>query len=581
LTDARQHLAAAIHALRCHDLDAAEIAYGAVLAAEPADYHALSGLGIVAAQRGALEDAASWFARAIEADPVASDAQGNLAQILFRLGRHDAAEQAARQALALNPQNAGALNTLGLCQSATGRRAEAAASFERAASLATGFADPQCNLAELARRDRRYEAAITHARRAVELAPNRPETQLCLGQALTAARQFDAALIAFEAALRLRPGSIDAVIGLGTALSRAGRIDQALARVAPVAASHPELADVQVHLGDLLLTHGESDAALSRFRAVLSRSPDYAPARLGEGTVLALKGDLAAGFARFERRFVVHGDRGRADPARRWQGEDPAGRTIMLWSEQGFGDTIQFSRYAPIVARLGARIVLEVQPALKSLLSGLAGIEIVSTDDALPAYDLHCPLMSLPALLGTTLETIPASRAYLVPDADPRAAWQLVLAPLRRRRIGLVWAGHPDNTHDAYRSLPLARFLPLVEASDDCFVALQKDQRPGDAALLGQHFELLDLAPRLGSFADTAAVISLLDLVISVDSAVCHLAGALGVPVWTLLPAAPDWRWLEARADSPWYPSMRLFRQTRLGDWDSVIEEVSAALSCP
>jgi tetratricopeptide (TPR) repeat protein len=574
LTAARQSLAVAINALRRHDLDAAEIAYQAVLAAEPADYHALSGLGIVAAQRGALDEAASWFTRAIETDPAASDAQGNLAQILFRLGRHDAAERAARQALVLDPNNAGALNTLGLCQSAAGSRADAAASFERAAALAPGFADPHCNLAELARRERRYDVAITHARRAVALAPNRPETQLCLGHALTAARQFDAALIAFETVLRLRPGSIEAVIGIGTALSRAGRIEQAVARVTPVAASHPESADLQVHLGDLLLTRGEPDAALGRFQAVLSHMPDYAPACLGEGTVLALKGDLAAGFARFERRFEIHGDRGRADPARRWRGEDPAGRTILLWSEQGFGDTIQFSRYAPIVAGLGARIVLEVQPALKSLLSGLAGITVISTDDDLPPYDLHCPLMSVPAML----ETIPAPPAYLVADAALRASWQRVLSPLKRRRIGLVWAGHPYHTHDAYRSVPLARLLPLVEASDDCFVALQKDQRPGDSALLGQHFELLDLAPRLGSFADTAAVISLLDLVISVDSAVCHLAGALGVPVWTMLPAAPDWRWLEARTDSPWYPSMRLFRQTRLGDWTGVIEEIAAAL---
>lgn len=578
MTATRQSLAAAIHALRRNDLDAAEIAYRDVLAAEPGAYHALAGLGIVAAQRGALDDAASWFARAIEANPAASDARGNLAQILFRLGRHDAAELAAHQALGLDPQNVGALNTLGLCQSAAGRRVEAAASFERAASLAPGFADPHCNLAELARRDRRYEAAITHARRAVELAPNRPETQLCLGHALTAARLFDAALVAFEAVLRLRPGSIDGVIGIGTALSRAGRVEQALTRVMPVAAEHPESAELQVHLGDLLLTRGDSDAALRQFQAVLSRSPDYAPACLGEGTVLALNGNLAAGFTRFEQRFAIHGDRGRADPTRRWHGEDPSGRTILLWSEQGFGDTVQFSRYTSIVAALGARVVLEVQPALKSLLRGLAGITVVSADDPLPPYDLHCPLMSVPAMLGTTLETIPAPPAYLLPDADLRAKWQRVLAPLKRRRIGLVWAGHPSHTHDAYRSVPLARLLPLIEASDDCFVSLQKDQRPGDAPLLGQHFELLDLAPRLGSFADTAAVISLLDLVISVDSAACHLAGALGVPVWTLLPAAPDWRWLEARTDSPWYPSMRLFRQTRLGDWDGVIDEVRAAL---
>jgi tetratricopeptide (TPR) repeat protein len=464
---------------------------------------------------------------------------------------------------------------------AAGRIDEAETAFREAAVLAPGFVDPHCNLAELAGQARRFDDAVRHARDAVAIGPSRMEAQLALGRALTRARRFDEALVPLEAAQRLAPGSTEALIGLGTALSRAGRIDAAIERVEAVRPSLPESYELLVHLGDLRLTRGETGAALAWFRRAAALRPADAAAQVGQAMALALQGDLGTAFAHFEGRCAGWPETAfRACPARRWQGEDIAGRTILLYAEQGFGDTVQFARFVPLVAACGARVVLEVQPALKSLLAGLEGAaETVGTDDPLPEHEIQCPLMSLPHVLGTTLGTIPAAIPYLHAAPEAASAWERRLAPLDRARIGVVWAGHPHHTHDAYRSIPLAALLPLFETGDAHFVSLQKEKRPGDAGLLAGRPEILDLGPRLGDFADTAALISRLDLVIAVDTAVAHIAGALGVPTWLLLQAAPDWRWLEVGAQSPWYPAMRLFRQKRFGDWNGVVTTLCHAFA--
>jgi hypothetical protein len=261
-----------------------------------------------------------------------------------------------------------------------------------------------------------------------------------------------------------------------------------------------------------------------------------------------------------------------------WLGDRPvAGRTILLHAEQGFGDTIQFIRYAPLLAERGARVICEVQPALKSLLSRLGGIEVIAKGDALPAFDLHCPLLSLPLAFGTRLETIPAPASYLAAPAERIEHWRARL-PQGGPRIGFVWSGSPAHKNDANRSIPLRRLAALFESLPFACFSLQREWRDVDRAALRTLPNLVDLGPELSDFTETAAVISSLDVVVSVDTAVAHLAGALGKPVVILLPHAADFRWLRHRCDTPWYPAAKLLRQPAFGDWGGVIDRLAGVL---
>jgi hypothetical protein len=288
-------------------------------------------------------------------------------------------------------------------------------------------------------------------------------------------------------------------------------------------------------------------------------------------------GDYQRGLEKFEWRWQAEQSRQKRNFAQPlWRGSDDiAGKTILLHAEQGFGDTIQFGRYAPLVAARGARVILAVQKPLSRLMSGLAGAaDVVTSDEPLPAFDVHCPLLSLPLAFGTRLETIPSATPYLRAPAQSLTHWQERLGPLRLPRIGLAWSGGPTLRH---RSMQLKDLLPLLDV-DARFVSLQKDVPAEDATVLKDHSKLLHFGDELTDFSETAALISQLDLVISVDTAVAHLAGALARPVWVLLPFVPDWRWQLNGDDSPWYPTARLFRQDASRAWDKVIARVHAML---
>ena len=306
-----------------------------------------------------------------------------------------------------------------------------------------------------------------------------------------------------------------------------------------------------------------------------------AEAHFSQGLALLSIGNFKRGWEQYEWRWATKGYAPKRDFVQpRWRGaEDLSGRTILLHSEQGFGDTLQFVRYAPLLAAKGARVVLQVPPPLKALMAGLAGVDvIVAQGDTLPAFDCHCPLLSLPLAFATTLLSIPAATPYLHANAGSVAKWQALLGERSGPRVGLVWSGNPNHKNDRNRFISSARLLPLLAVPGVRFVSLQKDLREGDAEVLRNRSEITHIGDQLDDFADTAAAVSLLDLVITVDSVVAHLAGALGKAVWVLLPFSPDWRWLLEREDSPWYPSARLFRQPHTGDWDSVIGRVREEL---
>ncbi len=416
--------------------------------------------------------------------------------------------------------------------------------------------------------------AVAGYRRLLYLRPNDAETHNHLGLALADLGHAGEAAACHRRAIELRPDYAEAHNDLGAVLGEQGRPEEAAACFRRVIALRPDDAGAQYNLGKALKEQGQLDPAIACYRAAIALRPDYPDAHENLALALLARGDMPAGWEEYEWRWkTARGCRLRRNLAQpQWRGEAAEGRTLLIHAEQGFGDTLQFCRYAAMAAARGLRVILEVQRPLLRLLGNLAGVDrVIARGEALPEFDLHCPMLSLPLAFGTTLASIPAPGAYLHADAAQTAAWRarLIATGVQGPRIGLAWAGNAALPTDRRRSLAPARLAPLVALPGLHFVSLQKDGPAAPGA-----FRLTDFTQELGDFADTAALVANLDLVISVDTATAHLAAALGRPVWLLDRFDPDWRWLRGRRDSPWYPTLRLYRQPRPGDWDPVVAEV-------
>lgn len=452
---------------------------------------------------------------------------------LHMAGRLDAAGAAYRRLLADDPALPAALHLLGVLAAQSGDGTAALRLLERARRLLPHSAPVLAHLAGALRLAGRVEDAVPVLRAALALDPALGDAAESLGAVLHALGDHPGAYGWLTRARRLRPDRTETLVNLGTVLRDARHFPQAEACFAAVLRVRPN--DVDAHLA----------LAVSRL----------------------VQGDLARGLAELEWRW-------KRFAAPRWDGAPLDGRRILLHTEQGFGDTIQFARYAPLVAERGGRVLLEVHPHLTRLFAGLwPGVTVVRHGDPLPEHDAHCPLMSLPAAFGTTLDRLPPSGAYLRADPAEIARWRPRVEGDGGLRVGLVWAGNPRHANDRNRSLPVAKLAPLLAVPGVRFVSLQT----GDARA-AVPTGVTDLIEGVRDFADTAAILAQLDLLVTVDTAAAHLAGALGRPCWLLLPFAPDWRWLLDRSDSPWYASLRLFRQNRPGDWDTVAVTVAAAL---
>jgi tetratricopeptide (TPR) repeat protein len=523
----------------------AEATLRAILDDDPGHVATLDQLGRICLLRGAYVEAKTLLLRLIECAPTDADAHRNLGLALSALGRHDEAEASCRRGLALKPASTEGHNTYAAILKAAGRFDEAEAHYRRAFELDNGVPHPLNNIGALFAERGEPNAAIEWYRRAIEKQPTFALAHDNLGAALTKLGRPEEAVAFHRRAIALRPGFAQAHYNLGVALQEQGRIEEALA-------SYNEAVETQ---------------------------PDMVDARWNRAVALLSLGNYSDGWREHEWRW-----RRREQPPREfeqplWCGEELNGKSIVLHAEQGIGDTLQFIRYVPLVAARGGHVIVAVQPSLLRLVSrSLSGsVEVKAAADPLPLTDVHYPLMSLPFVLGTTLQSIPACVPYIKADPVAVERWRNRLNAAASIKVGLVWAGRAQHTNDANRSLALERLVPLFGIDNARWFSLQVGDRKAELSRMSSRF-ITDLSGFLSDFSETAAALMCLDLVITVDTAVAHLAGALGKTVSAMLPFVSDWRWLTARDDSPWYPTARLFRQRQRGDWGSVVEDLHGAL---
>lgn len=562
--------------------DDALFSYDRALALWPDYYEAHNNRGNVFQEQGEYKTALKCFDRAIAIEPGFTDAHCNRGIALHGLERFQDALDSYDRALALSPDFAEAYHNRAITLFKLGRWDEALEASQQAIRLRPDYAQAYAWLGESLQELQECEAAVKSYDVALRLGHETAELHERRGAALQAQKKFDAALEALDKALALKPYAIG-FSNRGNLLLAMGRHQDALESYEGAIALAPNMAEAHNNRAVVLCDLARDEEALDSFRTALALNPELGLAYWNRALLNLRRGKLAEAWEDYEWRWKtpslgVYKEKREFDEPL-WTGSEPLeGKTILLYAEQGLGDTLQMCRYVARVAALGARIVLEVQPGLPPLLDKLPGVtQLIVRGEPLPACDFRCPLMSLPGAFRTSLESIPSPHGYLAADAARVAEWEARLGPKSKPRVGMVWSGSTVHKGDHYRSIALADFAPLI--SDDCeFISLQKEVREVDQDVLDTLPQLRHFGAQLGDMADTAALCELMDVVIAVDTSVAHLAGALGKQVWVLLPTIADWRWMRERTDSPWYLSARLYRQPALGQWAPVLAAVEADL---
>jgi tetratricopeptide (TPR) repeat protein len=568
-------LSRAVELFRAGDIAEAEAVLRRILPGDPRNADALHLLGLLAHHAGRSAVAADLIGNAVSINPRQPDYQINHGVALAAAGRIDEAIIAYRNALALRPDSVEALSNFGdaLCQKEDWE--QAIIICRKALALRPDLAEPHCNLGKALQEKRRFDEAIACHQSALAIRPGYYQARNNLGTALGAKGDWTQAIAHYEQALALCPASVEILNNLAKAFYERRQFESAIAYCRQALSFAPGHLEISNTLGNIFYRMGDLPQAIAYFRHVLRHDPDRADAHWNLGQVLLAQGDYAGGWPRYEWRWRLKKRAPRTHvqgPA--WDGSDLAGRSILLFAEQGFGDTIHFIRYIPHVAKRGGKIVLACQPEMLRLLQNMEGVaQTVPWTPPFPGFDVQCSLLSLPGIFNTTLSDIPAIIPYLRPDETLVRQWKARLAPDGPLNVGLAWAGKPDPTD---RSAPAAIWSSLAGIPNVRFVSLQKWDAERQHQLVP--LEVLNWTSELMDFADTAALIASLDLVVTIDTAVAHLAGALGKPTWVLLKSDPDWRWMLNRADSPWYPTMRLFREPRVGDWDTPMNQIVEAL---
>jgi Tfp pilus assembly protein PilF len=530
--------------------------------------------------QGRLQEAAASYEEALRLRPDHVGAHVNRGLVLAGQGKLEEAIGHWGRALELRPDCALAHNNLGVARTQQGKFDEARASLEQALRLQPDYAEAAYNLGVLFMKQGRRPEAVARLEEALRLQPDHAQAYNNLGLLLTESGRPAEAAVMLAQAVRLRPSFVEAHNNLGLAWAALGRPDLAEARYQEALRLQPGQWEVHANLGNLHTDQGRHDEGLACYQLAVWLKPD-SPVRWARAVALLAKGDFERGWPEYECRWRHVGMTPRQLAQPRWDGSPLEGRSILLYTEQGLGDTLQFIRYAPLVKQRGGSVLVECPASLVPLLSRCPGIDrLVAAGSDLPEFDVQAPLLSLPLLCGTTLATVPAQVPYLFPNPDEVEHWRRALGPAPGLKVGIAWQGNPEYVNDRFRSVPLAEFEPLARLPGVRLYSLQKGPGTEQLRALAGRFAVSELAADLdatgGAFLETAAVMKNLDLVVCSDTALAHLAGGLGVPVWVALPAAADWRWLRDREDSPWYPTMRLFRQAALGAWGPVFERLGA-----
>jgi Flp pilus assembly protein TadD len=496
-------------------------------------------------QQGDLAGAEALYRSILEIDPHNFDAQHLLGLVCHETGRRDEAERLLLAAVATNPDSPDAHYNLGIALGDAGQA----------------------------------QLALDHFRIAARLQPTRPEIRFNLANSLAGLGRADEAIAEYREAVRLRPGYTKALFNLGRELRNRERHVEALDCYRQVLRVEPNSTKALSQIGTTLANLGRVDEAIDHYQQAARLDPKDAMTRRHLGSLLLLKGEFAEGWAEYEYRWQCEDLKLPAIPIPYWDGRPLDGRTIVMVGEQGLGDSLQFVRFAPILKQLhgAGAVAVKCLPPAVDLLAAADGIdEAIAVGTMRLCCDCYVPLMSIPRLLGTTLETIPANVPYLRVPADRAARWANAFADLPGLKVGIAWQGNPEHARDRQRSVPLRVFAPLAAIPGVQLISLQKGA--GSDQLAAASFPITEMGARFNDLADAAAVVAQLDLVITVDTAVAHLAGGLGVPVWVALAALPDWRWMLGREDSPWYPTARLFRQSTPGGWEGMFGRMGKEL---
>jgi tetratricopeptide (TPR) repeat protein len=563
--------------LEQNKLSEARAHYEAALRLKPAHADTHSNLGNVHLALGQLEEARACYEQALALRPQFAEAETNLGNVYLKQGEPARAAERYARAVELDPNRPETHNNLGNALRGLGKIDEARACYERALQIRPDYAHAHNNLGVVLQGlGRMEEAAAAHAR-AVELNPRDAGAWNNLGVVWRALGQLPTAAACHERALAFEPGYAEAHNNLGVVYRELGRLEEAAACHERALSLRAGYAEAESNLGNVRRNQGRLAEARACYQRALALKPDSGDAVWNCCLVDLLEGNFATGWRDYEVRTQRKQNAPRVFGAPHWRGEELNGARILLHAEQGLGDTLQFLRYVPLVRSRGGRVLLDVQGPLRRLAVQLPGLEAVTaTGETVGGFEWQCPLMSLPLAFGTVMDTIPAEVPYLTVPEQAKAAAGALTWPENDLRVGLVWSGNPKYTDDRARSVPLPSIEPLFALKGVHWYSLQMG--PAAEQLAGHGTALADLRPAIADMADTAALVDRLDLVITVDTAVAHLAGALARPVWLLLPYAPDWRWLLHRDDSPWYPTARLFRQPQPGDWSAVLARVREEL---
>jgi tetratricopeptide (TPR) repeat protein len=553
-----------------------------VLALNARNVQALSNRGNILNDCGDAEAALGAYERALELFPDYAEAWYNRGRALQSLERQEDAVQSYGKALALNPNLVQAYNNRATALRKLKRLKEALVDCQSAIALRRDYVEAFRTQGEVLREMGRPDMAALSYEAVTVLDKNDTRAMQQRALALNLAKQHAAALECIGRAIELEPDNRDFYLSRGVVQRHAKLYDAAIESNRKSIELRPDHPAGYTNLGRVLDELGRTQEAMDYYEQALAVDPACALANFNRGLIQLQAGNYADGWRSYEWRWqadalsVFKEKRNCEQPL--WTGEQPLeGKTILLWGEQGLGDALQFCRYATLAAQRGATVILEVKKELVGLMGTLAGVSrVIAKGEPAPAFDLHCPLMSLPLAFGTRVDSIPAAVSYLASDPAKVAHWAAVLGEKTRPRVGVVWSGNPKYGNDAERSITLGQFAPLFD--EDCeFVVLQKELKVTDKGLLGMKRNVRQFSGAIQDFSDTAALCELMDVIVTVDTSVAHLAGALGKPVWVLLARRLDWRWLLERSDSPWYPSAKLYRQSEAG-WSALVGQVGADL---